>query len=135
MATEVRSYTVTVPAGTTAAAPLVKAFPLPPRIVDAIQIVVPPGPAGLMGFAITASGLTVIPYDSDSWVITSGENITWPLEEQITSGAWGVRAYNTGTSDHSLYVRFLVRPTVTQGSSVPAMIDPSMIVPPADIAL
>jgi hypothetical protein len=135
MATEVWQFTATVPAGTPSSAPYVKAFTMPRRIVDTIQIVVPAGPSGLVGFAVTASGLTVIPYNSDPWIITSGENITWPVEEQIDSGAWGVRAYNTGTLDHSIYFRFLVRPVTNALGMKPAMIPEGDLVPPSDIAL
>jgi hypothetical protein len=135
MATEIRSYDVTVPANTLPTAPLVQSFPMPPRIVDAIQIVVPPGPSGLVGFAVTASGLTVIPYASAQWIITAAENITWPLERQIDSGAWGVRAYNTGTNDHAIYFRFLLRPATPVDASHPGIIDPAALIAPSDIAL
>ena len=135
MATEVYSFTAVVPAGTTQAAPLVQSFTMPRRIVDTIEVIVPPGPSGLVGFAITASGLTVIPYQSDAWIITAAENIVWPLEQQIDTGAWGVRAYNTGGVDHSVYFRFLTRPVVGSAARTPEMIDPALIVPPSDIAL
>lgn len=135
MATEVRSFTVTVPAGTPATAPVLVPTAFPPRIVDAIQIVVPPGPGGLVGFAITVSGVTVIPYLSDAWIVTAGENITWPLEQQVDSGDWGVRAYNTGTVDHSIYVRYLLRPTTPTADVKPAMMADAQIVPPSDLAL
>jgi hypothetical protein len=134
MATEVRSYTLTIPAGTTSAAPLVKAITFPPRIVDAIQIVVPPGPNGLVGFAVMNSGVTVIPYASDPWIITSAENITWPLEQQIESGAWAVKGYNTGTSAHSVYFRFLLRPVNLSAADTIAMHDIAALYPPSDVA-
>lgn len=129
MAVEIRQYTVTVPAGTLATAPIDQPMAFPPREVDALQIVVPPGPSGLVGFRVLVGGVPVIPYDSDDWVITSGENITWPLQSYPNSGAWSVQAYNTGTVDHAVYFRFLLSLAVAGGTTPPAMIDNADIAP------
>lgn len=109
MADEIRQNTVTVPAGTTAAAPLTVPMAMPPRRVEALQVVVPPGQNGVVGWAVLVGGVRVIPYSSDLWIITSGENITWPLENYPDAGSWSVQAYNTGTVDHALYFRWLVK--------------------------
>lgn len=110
MATEVRVFTLTIPAGTTPAAPTVLDVSFPPRQVDAIQVVVPAGQSGLVGWCVMNSNLRVIPYQSDDWIVTSGESITWPLEGQIDSGSWQVAGYNSGALDHSVYFRFLLSP-------------------------
>jgi hypothetical protein len=109
MADEVRQYTITVPAGTLDTAPLTFPMAMPPRQVEALQIVVPPGPSGFVGFAVLVGGGRVIPYQSDAWIVTAGENITWPLEHMPNSGAWSVLAYNTGAQDHSIYFRWLLK--------------------------
>jgi len=116
MASEVRSFTVTVPAGTTAAAPFTLDCSFPPRQVDGIEIIVPPGPNGVLGFNIANSDVTVIPYDSDGWIIASDEKIAWQLDGYINSGSWQINAYNTGTLPHTFYVRFLLS-TVGQSAS------------------
>ena len=108
MAREIRSYTVTVPPGTTAAAPYELDCSFPPRQVDAVEIIVPPGPNGVLGFHLANSGVIVIPYASDRWIIAADEKIIWPLDGQIDSGSWQVFAYNTGTLSHTFYVRFLL---------------------------
>lgn len=109
MADEVRQFTISVPAGTLATAPATFLMTMPPREVEALQIIVPPGPSGLVGFAVLVGGVQVIPYLSDPWIITAGENITWPLDRMPNSGSWAVRAYNTGTTAHSVYFRWLLR--------------------------
>lgn len=108
MSDEIRSYTCLVPAGTPATAPVSFDLTFPSREVDTLEIVIPPGPSGFVGFAVQNSGLTVIPYDSDSWIISSNEKIVWPLHGYINSGSWQIQAYNTGVNDHAIYVRFLL---------------------------
>lgn len=129
MAVEIRQYTALVPAGTPATAPQSFDMSFPPRVVDAIELIVPPGPSGLVGFAVLNSGVRVIPYLSDQWIITASEQIRWPLDGYITSGAWSLLAYNTGTQDHSIFVRFLL--SLTQAPAAPAvpMIDNAEITP------
>lgn len=129
MAFEVRSYTLTVPTGTLPAAPFTLDVSFPPRNVDAVQVIVPPGPSGLVGWRILNSRVPVIPYGSDPWIITAGEIITWPLSGQITSGSWQVQGYNTGTVDHSVYFRFLLSLVAGKAQRTPDLIDESLIGP------
>lgn len=109
MAIEVYDFSVTVPAGTAQATPQVSNLSMPPRVVTDVEIRVPPGPRGLVGLALGAAGVPVIPRLAGQWIVTDDEVIRWPLEGQITSGAWQLRAYNTGSFAHTLHVRFLVR--------------------------
>jgi hypothetical protein len=107
MAREVHSFEVTVPPGTPQATPQLTNLAMPPRVVTSLHILVPPGPRGVVGFAIAAAGVPIIPYQPGTWFVTDNEQIEWPLDGQITSGAWQLRAYNTGTFAHTLEVRFL----------------------------
>ena len=108
MTAEIRQFTATIPAGTAQASPVRVSLAMPPREVQGVEIRVPPGPSGVVGFALQNSGVTVIPYDSDPFIVTSGDAINWPLQNYITSGSWQLLGYNTGVFDHSVYVRFLL---------------------------
>lgn len=121
MAREVRAFTCVVPAGTLITAPARFDLSFPPRQVDTLEIVVPPGPSGVVGFAIQNSNVTVIPYDSDEFLVMNNEKVSWPLDGYIDSGAWNLLAYNTGTQPHSVYVRFLLSlpGTGTSGTTAP----------------
>lgn len=130
MATEIRSFGCTVPANTPASAPVAFDTSFPPRIVQGIEIIVPPGPSGLVGFAVQNSGVTVIPYDSDPWIITAAEKIAWPLEAQIDSGAWSLLAYNTGANDHTVYVRYLLAPVTKTVDVHPVLIPEADLIAP-----
>jgi hypothetical protein len=108
MAQEIREYVVMVPAGTAKATPQVTSVSFPERIVTAISWRVPPGPAGLMGWALTSAGTPVIPIQPGTYMVTDNQADTWPLEGYLDSGNWQVTAYNTGVYPHSIYLTFLL---------------------------
>lgn len=108
MAREVRAFVATIPAGTAQATPVRISVAFPVRKVDSLEIIVPPGPSGLMGFAITMAGVNVIPVVAGTYIVTDDERITWPLDGLPDSGAWQVSGYNTDVFDHSVYLRWLV---------------------------
>lgn len=118
MASEIRSFEVTIPAGTAVATPLTVAIPFPPRIVEQIDILVPPGPRGVMGFAVGSSGVSVLPINQGAWIIADDTFIRWPLVNQIDSGGWEVTGYNIGQYDHTIYLHFHLSPTTTQRATV-----------------
>src|ERR1700736_123849 len=102
------SFDVTTPVGTLQTAPLRASLAIPPREVTEIEIIIPPGPRGLVGLAIANGDNPVIPYEPNSWLVSDNEQIRWPLEGHITSGAWQLLAYNLGQYPHTVEVRFLV---------------------------
>lgn len=108
MAAEVRTFAALIPAGTLITAPVTVAFTMPTRLIESVEILVPPGCNGLVGFAIAAAGQPVIPYGAGQWIIANGETIKWPIENQIQSGAWSLRGYNNGVYQHTLQVRFML---------------------------
>lgn len=110
MAAEVRSFQVTVPAGTAAASPQVTSLTMPSRIVRGVRVRIPPGPAGSVGWALGVSGQPILPWNAGAWIVADDEVIDWPLEGQPTTGAWELRAYNTGRWDHTLYLTFQLDP-------------------------
>ena len=110
VATETRSFQVTIPAGTQQAAPLVTDVSFPSREVERITVKVPPGPSGLMGFALTMNGQRVIPINSGAWIITDDHTYDWAMTDLPNTGQWQVTGYNTDIYDHTLYIDFLVSP-------------------------
>ncbi len=106
MARETREYPFTIPAGTPIANPTSMAIDFPVRVVREIDIRVPPGPRGEVGFSIGSAGTPVIPLQAGAWIVTDDEVIKWPLDGYWDSGSWEVFGYNTGTYDHTLYFTF-----------------------------
>lgn len=129
MASEIRDYVFTIPAGTLDTAPATLDVSFPARVVDTLEVMVPPGPNGNMGFALQNSGVQIIPVN-DSWIIANGTTLVWPLNGYITSGSWQLSGYNTGAFDHTIYVRFLLELiAATPAGSAPAFLPVSQLAP------
>jgi len=116
VATEVRSFQVTIPANTAQAAPVSVDTSFPSMEVERIIVKIPPGPSGLMGFALTMNGLQVIPINLGAWIIADNDTFDWPLTDLPNSGLWQVTGYNTDIYDHSIYLDFLIAPLGTADS-------------------
>jgi hypothetical protein len=106
MAAEIRSFTILTPTGIAKATPLITSMSMPVRIVREIEIRVPPGPNGELGFAIGMAGQNVIPYNAGEWFVTSDEVVSWTFDTGLDSGAWQCQTYNTGSYPHTIQVRF-----------------------------
>lgn len=106
MAQEIREFAVTIPAGTTKAAPFVTSIAFPARTVVAVSYRVPPGPSGLMGWALTSAGTPVIPIQQGSYIVTDNQFATWDLEGYLDSGNWAVTGYNLGLYPHTVHLTF-----------------------------
>lgn len=104
MAVEIRDFTVTIPAGTAKSAGFSASLAIPPRVVTQINVRIPPGPRGEVGFSIASGGVNIIPVTSGDFIVTDNEDLIYPLEDTITSGAWQLLGYNTGSFPHTLRV-------------------------------
>lgn len=97
-----------IPAGTAKAAPLVTPIVFPERTVRQVSWRVPPGPSGLMGWALTSDGTPVIPVQPKTYIVTDNQADSWELEGYLDSGNWQVTGYNTGIYPHTVYLTFLL---------------------------
>lgn len=107
MAHTIRQGQVLVPAGTPISAGFKQAITFAPLEIARIEVRVPPGPRGEVGFAIGAGGVAVFPFDTGQFIVADDEEIGWDLEDTLDAGSWQVLAYNTGQYDHTLWFRFL----------------------------
>lgn len=108
MAVEVHQFTVVIPANTPKATLAVVKMKLNLFDIESIDIEVPPGPSGLMGFYLALSGQQWIPWEMGEFLIWDDRAANWPLTEQPTSYGWEVHGYNLDVYDHSIVVRFHV---------------------------
>jgi hypothetical protein len=108
VATRIEVANVTVAALTLQAAPQITPFTFDDGRVDAVEIVVPDGPSGLVGFQIRHSKQVIIPYDGFTFITTNDEVIHWPLETFPVAQKWDVVIYNTDQFPHTLSFRWLI---------------------------
>lgn len=121
MAERVEVKAATFAAGTLASAPSTVALSWLPGVVRRVEIVVPPGPSGVMGFQILHSAQRIIPFGDDIWIVTDDEPLGWDLSGYPTGDAWAIRGYNTGLFDHTVYMRWFLDeiPSQPQSGLVP----------------
>lgn len=132
---EVRSFQVTIPAGTTIDAPYTASVAFPPRLVEGVHWKVPPGPSGLMGWRLTMSGGTAVIPTGGGWIITDNDSDTWQLAGQPDSGYWDVTGYNTDIYDHSVYLDFLLNPIPVAAPVTTLLSSASLSAPASSSAL
>ena len=118
----VRQFTATIPAGTLKTSPVTIPIALDYVDIESVDLEVPPGPSGLMGFYLARSGQQVIPYESGEWLIWDDRFDSWYLTDQPTGSGWQVVGYNLDVYDHDVVVRFHTNPVVAQSaSSLPSL--------------
>lgn len=108
MASEIRAFQVTIPANTPQSAPFVQAINFPPRTVTQVDWKVPPGPSGLMGWALSIAGQPVIPNNPGAFIVADNQLQSWPLTGFPDQGQWQVTGYNTDIYPHTVYLTFLL---------------------------
>lgn len=104
MSREVRTFAVTIPVTTPTTAPHTEKLTLPPRVVTAIRVRVPPGPRGEMGFAVGQADKNLLPLGTTAWIVQDDWSTDFHLETTVDSGTWWVRGYNNGQYAHTVYV-------------------------------
>lgn len=108
MSDRVEWFSITIPANTLKASPQTFPCAFHEGEVTEVDVIVPPGPKGTVGFYVAAGGSQYIPRTSGSFVVADSVYIQWPLKHAINSGAWSVVAYNTDVISHTIEVSFLV---------------------------
>ena len=106
MAVQVQHFAVTIPAGTAIATPQTTNLEVGIWVVDEIDVDVPPGCNGVVGFQLAMGGQQVIPYNVGTWGVFNDRHLTYPLTDAPTSGAWQLIGYNLGNFPHTLQVTF-----------------------------
>jgi hypothetical protein len=79
--------------------------------VTEIDVKVPSGPNGNVGFFIGAGGSQYVPRTKGSFIRPNNDFFEWPLTNAINSGSWSVTAFNLDIFDHTIQVFFQVNET------------------------
>ena len=110
MATEVHQFSPVVPAGTALDSPVIIALEQANYEIESIDLQVPPGPNGLMGFYIALGDTPWLPFEAGEWIVWNDYADSWKTENQVVNGGWNLVGYNLGNFDHTVYVRFHTNP-------------------------
>lgn len=116
MAQRVIPFTVTTGAGITPSNPQVTNLQFAPADVVQIDIFVPPGPAGFLGFFIGNGGGQFIPEGIGKFITPDDVYLKFPTEGAPNNGNWSVTTYNQGNYTHTLYLFFHVNNLVSSES-------------------
>lgn len=130
MGHQYRQFDVTIPTGTTKAAPTVTDVSFPPFVVAQIRVLVPPGPNGVMGFQILSGGQQFLPWNLGEWLVTSNERLIFAADQWPDTGDWQIAGYNTGLYSHTIYVTFELTPLAIAEAG-PAAVDLAALSNPA----
>lgn len=99
---------VTVPIGTTTAAPLVTPVSLGDVMLDEVHVTIPKGPGGLAGVRLDYSGATILPFDtSGRFIISDGAEFDFTIGYAV-GRTLSVVTFNIGQYPHTFYLRFKI---------------------------
>lgn len=107
MAQDIQSFIVTVATGVAKAAPAQTNIELGVRRVTEIQVEVPPGPRGEVGFWLGSGGVQIIPKNTGTFIVTDNQHLVFPVSDFFDSGSWTIAMYNTGHYAHTYQFTFL----------------------------
>lgn len=120
MAERVLQHTASIPAGTPQSAPATVALPFDNWEVETIDLEVPPGPAGCMGFYLANNGQPWIPRSPGEWLVWDDKIERFTPTAYPTASGWQVVGYNSGALAHVVVVRFHVNPVTIDRATVAA---------------
>jgi hypothetical protein len=110
MATEIHQFSATIPAGTLPSALFTVPLEQANYEIESIDIEVPPGPSGLMGFYLALDDTQWIPWEQGEFIVWNDRTASWDTENQVVNAGWNVVGYNGGAYDHTITVRFHTNP-------------------------
>lgn len=121
MAQRVLQYTATIPANTPIATPVTVGFNLDNWTIESIDLEVPPGPNGLMGFQVVNNGVPWIPNSTGEYIVWNNARDSWYFTDQPNASGWGVQGYNLDVAyPHAVTVRFHVNAIVVPTAAAAA---------------
>lgn len=114
-------YDVTLAPGSTPGAPVSTRAVFEDVILKRIDVRIPPGPRGAVGFYITLAGTPIVPWGlPPTYLIADDEPLGFDVNAEA-NGEIVVVGYNTGVYPHTLYFRFQGTPTSLAPAGITAV--------------
>jgi hypothetical protein len=131
MAQAIHQFSATIPANTAKNALATVTLAVPVQTIIQLDIEVPPGPGGLMGFYLAISGQQIIPFEAGEFIVWDDREREWGIQGYPTTGAWSVVGYNLDVANsHTIGLRFHTNPLPTPVSASTPVV--SITTTPAD---
>lgn len=103
-------FAVTIPAGTAIANAITTPLAIGDVFAHNVEVMVPKGPNGHVGFAITYAGTQLIPWGpAGTWLIVDQYDNVFDLGVEL-GASLGLVGYNVGNYPHTVYLRFAATP-------------------------
>lgn len=119
MATEVHQFSATIPADTPFDTPVTIALEQANYEIESIDIQVPPGPSGLVGFYLALADTQWIPFEAGEFIVWDDHIASYATENQIVNGGWNLVGYNGGAFDHTITITFHTNPIGSADAPAP----------------
>lgn len=108
LSTRIIATRLAVPFGTAIASAVSTSINLGFVIIDWVEVRIPSGHLGFTGFALDNGGVRLVPWNNLSeWLIGDNDLLHYDLGIEA-SATMVMRGYNTGSFDHTFYLRFQV---------------------------
>lgn len=107
-ASRVEVFDVVVPASTAQAAAVETPTTFAAGELVSVDVRIPDGAAGLVGFRILYAHGQAIPTTPGAWIIGNDDLFQTDVMGQLNGGQWSILAYNLDRFQHSLHVRYFV---------------------------
>lgn len=102
--------TLTVPAGTTQAAPASLTIDIEWCFLHVVEVMIPPGHNGYTGFNVQFNGTYIVPFhQSATWIVANNEVLPIDIDTEVDNFLV-VNGYNSDQYAHSFYLRFFYTP-------------------------
>lgn len=104
-----RAVRVVTPANTAEVSPQLTVVTLGLVVLEAVEVIVPAGHAGLTGVALRYEGTRIVPFRETEFIVANDYTRTWPLDLWLGAGDLTVVTFNTDDAfPHSHYLHFTV---------------------------
>lgn len=122
---QIQHFSAIIPPNTPIATPVSVPMQLGIWAVEWIEIEIPDGPNGQVGFYLASSGQQLIPFrigNVPNWLITNDTLRHWDMTNLPNSGDWSLVGYNLGNFPHNIQVTFGLALLVGSPAVAPGLI-------------
>lgn len=125
LSSRVISTRLAVPLNTPIASAISQTIDLGYVIIDWVEVRIPSGHLGFTGFALDNADVRLVPWNNrNEWLIGDNDLLDYEISMEA-SATMRMRGYNTGSFNHTFYLRFGVSDISPSGARSRTLLVPS----------